>query len=88
MSPGDRPPLNQRAVLSLGLGFIAFVLLVVEPFFSMILSLPALTIGVHSRIAIRASHGAERGFELAGIGIAMGSATLILSVVAVFIDLL
>lgn len=88
MSPGERPPLNQRSVLSFGLGAVAFVLLVVEPFLSMILSLPALTIGVHARSAIRASDGAERGFELAGIGIAIGSATLILSVVAVFLDLL
>ncbi len=88
MSPGERSPLNQRAVLGFGLGVVAFVLLVVEPFLSMILSLPSLTIGVHARNAIRASDGAERGFELAGIGIALGSATLILSVVAVFLDLL
>lgn len=80
--------MNQRAVLSLGLGIVAFVLLVVQPFLSMILSLPTLTIGVHARSVIRASDGAERGFELAGIGMMIGSATLLLSIVAVFLDLL
>ena len=80
--------LNQRAVLSVGLGLVAFVLLVVEPFGSLVLSLPALTTGTHSRREILASGGTQRGGDLAGAGLAIGGATLLLAVVAVFLDLL
>lgn len=88
MSPGERPPLNQRAILSVGLGAGGFALLAVEPFLSMILSLPAITIAAQSRNQIRESDGAERGSELARIGLMIGCTTLLLSVVGVFLDLL
>lgn len=88
MSDGPRAPMNQQAALSVGLGLVAFLLLVVEPFGSLLLSLPALTTAVHARREIVASDGAQRGFDLAGAGLAIGSATLLLAVVAVFLDLL
>lgn len=84
----DAAPLNHRAVLSVGLGVVAFLLLVVEPFGSLVLSLPAITTGTHARREILASGGAERGADLAGAGLAIGGATALLAVVAVFLDLL
>lgn len=87
-SPHETATLNQRAILSVGLGVIAFLLLVVEPFGSLILSLPAITTGVHSRREIFASAGTQRGADLAGAGLAIGGSTLLLAVVAVFLDLL
>ncbi len=80
--------MNPRAMLSVGLGVVAFALLVVQPFLSLLLSLPALTTSVHARREIAAAGGAQRGFDLAGAGLAVGSATLLLSIVAVFLDLL
>ncbi len=86
--PEPSPPLHQRAVLSAGLSVVAFALLLVEPFGSLVLSLPAVTTGVHARREIQASGGTQRGFDLAGTGLAIGSSTLLLAVVAVFLDLL
>lgn len=86
--PRPAPALNRRAVLSVGLGVVAFVLLVIEPFGSLVLSLPAVTTGTHSRREILASGGTQRGADLAGAGLAIGGATLLLAVVAVFLDLL
>lgn len=86
--PHEAAPVNQRAILSVGLGGVAFLLLVVEPFGSLILSLPAITTGVHSRREILASGGTQRGADLAGVGLAIGGSTLLLAVVAVFLDLL
>lgn len=88
LSPHEAPRVNQRAILSVGLGGVAFLLLVVEPFGSLILSLPAITTGVHSRREILASSGTQRGADLAGAGLAIGGSTLLLAVVAVFLDLL
>lgn len=87
-TPEPSAPMNQRAVLSAGLSVAAFALLVVEPFLSLVLSLPAITTGVHGRREIQASAGTQRGFDLAGAGLAIGSATLLLAIVAVFLDLL
>lgn len=81
-------PVHQRAILSVGLGVVAFLLLVVEPFGSLVLSLPAITTGVHARREIAMSGGARRGADLAGLGLAIGGSTLLLAVVAVFLDLL
>lgn len=81
-------PVHPRAILSVGLGVVAFLLLVVEPFGSLILSLPAITTGVHARREIALSGGAQRGTDLAGFGLAIGGSTLLLAVVAVFLDLL
>lgn len=94
MSPGEspsetpRPPLNQRAVLCVVLGVVAFVLLLVEPFLSLVLAIPSVTTAVSARGEVMKSRGGQRGFDLAGTGLAIGSATLLLAVVAVFIDLL
>ncbi|MGJ9423250.1 hypothetical protein [Aeromicrobium sp. CF3.5] len=87
-SPHPSAALNQRAVLSVGLGVVAFVLLVIEPFGSLVLSMPAVTTGTHARREILASGGTQRGADLAGAGLAIGGATLLLAVVAVFLDLL
>lgn len=88
--PSAPPPaaLSQRAVLSIGLGVVAFVLLVIEPFGSLVLSLPAVTTGTHARREVLASGGTQRGADLAGAGVAIGGATFLLAVVAVFLDLL
>lgn len=84
----SQPPMNQRAVMSLGLAVVAFVLLAFEPFLSLVFSLPSLTMGVHARRAIAANDEPERGFDLAGTGLVIAAATLLLAVVAIFLDLL
>lgn len=84
----SRPPTHQRAILSIVLAVLGFVLLAFQPFLSLALSLPALTTGVHARREIAAAGGVDGGSDLAATAVLIAAATLPLSIVALFLDLL
>lgn len=78
---------HRLAVVSIVTGVIAFVLVVaVEPMLGVLLCFPAITSGVWGRREIAASDKPVRGFDLAGYGLALGVASLVLWVATLVLD--
>ncbi|MEV7396141.1 DUF4190 domain-containing protein [Aeromicrobium sp. NPDC092404] len=82
--PGDGAglPTNRKAIYSVLYGAAAFPCAFLVPFLAAVLSVPAITCGVHARREIKESKGQEDGDLVAVIGLTIGATTLALVVLA------
>jgi hypothetical protein len=83
---GTGVPTNRKATYSLAFGIAAFGCLYVFTFGAFALGVPAITTGIHARREIAESHGEESGDGLAGIGLIVGGAAIVVAVISFVLD--
>ena len=81
-------PTNRKATYSLLLGIAAFACVYLFTFGAFALGVPAITTGVHAKREIAASRGTEGGDGIAGIGLIVGGAAIVVAVLTFVIGAL
>ncbi|MBC7631004.1 DUF4190 domain-containing protein [Aeromicrobium sp.] len=85
---GTGRPTNRKATYSLLFGIAAFACVSVFTFGGFALGIPAITTGIHARREIALSRGAEGGDNIAGIGLIVGGAAIVVAIITFGIDAL